>query len=81
MFPGDIIIFINESGETLSFVRDTEPVWKNPAVVNGFPSDEDIARIKGQSDRKWIHIRGEYIVGNHLKNNPFKAATFEKVTG
>lgn len=61
MRPGDIIIFVNDDGETMSFIRG-DSNWSGKDV-NGYPSDEDIANIKQQKHRKWIHIRGGFVVG------------------
>jgi len=70
MVPGDVVIFLNDNGETVSFLRGETNWTPNPGMANGYPTDEDISRLK-ESGRKWIHIRGNFIVGVNLNTEPW----------
>jgi len=64
MTEGDLIIFINDHGDTASYIRGDNGVWVGK-VDGGLPTDEDIKNIK-DAGRLFIQIRNGFIVETNL---------------
>jgi len=64
MTEGDLIIFINDLGETRSFTRMDTAHWAGQET-HGHPTDEDIKQMK-DAGRLFILIRNGFIVETNL---------------